>query len=382
MTDEKAAVVVQEDFDVNGTQIAHYGQRAELREIQQRLLRCHHQAREVGAEGMLAVAQTAIAMGASPLPWVNEIHVWLDNKGKIVVQLGINFYRRRRNELGGLLWRVKPRLMRPDENEAYMVEPPMIGAFCEAVRRDDMTMLLQAGMEPQAIFDAAGEIGLGTGNPKSEYPMKGRPPVTRIFKRAEVDLYRKLFPHLEKPPEEEPTWKGILLEQDILPYRIASDPGAAPDEILARNGVLLGRTPDDFEGFGDEPPTTTPVMVYDTNRDHPMVAEELQMEDEEPTDTELEELAQGVDEPWTIPLRERWIVYSANDAMNIDHYSDPLALFTSIADTFEPPLTKWPQPLDDHGWDMCLQAAINAAQDRPDKDPEPNSQAPLFDEEG
>ena len=112
----QSAVTALAPPDVRGTQIEQYGQRAEVQEIVDRLLALHPASDEVGPAGMKSVAQLAVLSGASPLPGTNEIHVWKNKRtGKIQTTLGINYFRRRARELGGVFWSSRPRQMNPKE---------------------------------------------------------------------------------------------------------------------------------------------------------------------------------------------------------------------------------------------------------------------------
>ena len=84
MTNESEIAIVEH---VSGTALENFRDRDEVRELAQRLLSLHPQAKEIGISGMTAVAQLALLVGASPLPGTNEIHVWKSGD-KIQFQLG------------------------------------------------------------------------------------------------------------------------------------------------------------------------------------------------------------------------------------------------------------------------------------------------------
>jgi hypothetical protein len=266
MTEAEQSLALRDtDFEVESTAIEEYGRRPVVRELAGRLLNLHPAAAEVGPEGMLAVAQTAVLIGANPLPGTNEIHVFQD-KGKVHIDLGINYFRRRSRELGGVLWRRKPGPMNDVERRDYMIEDGQLAAICEAVRRTDMKDLTSLGMTPNEVWSAAGELGVGTAGAK-EYPKKGRPLFWTAQKRAEKDLYRKLFPNLERPPREQieheiSRWRDDLspAENDELQrLQAVNDDIQAqireltPAELQAKaaDNVRALRGDPDFEGFDD-----------------------------------------------------------------------------------------------------------------------------------
>jgi hypothetical protein len=177
---------------VDGTAIERYQNREVVREMADRLMALHPSAEEVGTMGMRAAAQLAVLVDASPLPSTNEIHVWMD-KGKISVALGINYYRRKAEEWGGVLWLIQPRQMRQQEREEYGIPEGHLAGIARAVKVEDMEKYLGMGLTPNDVWDMASRTGIGTAS-QGEYAKKGRPPVWTAFKRAEVDLYRQLFP--------------------------------------------------------------------------------------------------------------------------------------------------------------------------------------------
>jgi hypothetical protein len=280
---EERAVVVAE-YDVGGTAIEAYGSRGVVRELMSRLMNLHPAAAEVGKAGMLAVAQMAILIGANPLPSTNEIHVWVDKRGSVTVDLGVNYFRRRARELGGLMWDFEPRIMTEQEYQGYGVDPSVdIGAICRACRVSDLQMYLSMGIPPELAFDKAmernGRIGIGTVNRRAE-PKKGRPLAWTALKAAEKDLCRALFPNLEQPtaeekeailaavPHSEPgdsDWDGPTLDavgtERLVQMRVAARESRTEFEAMtpeeqavkvADNSRALWGDPD-FEGF-DTPP--------------------------------------------------------------------------------------------------------------------------------
>ena len=293
MTEERQLGAIQE-YDVQGTRLEVYGARGEVRELMTRLLRFHPAARDVGEPGMLAVAQLALLVGANPLPSTNEIHVWVA-KGRVTVDLGINYFRRRSRELGGLLWDYEPRIMTSQEYETYGIDPNIdIGAICRGFRSSDLKELIGLGVPAELAFAEASKrkarIGIGTVNRNAE-PKKGRPLSWTALKAAEKDLARALFPNLEQADDEtrraileavpnvEPSddeWEGETLDAENAEelarmrqeHRRTMDAWEAKtqeerDATAAANSQLLYGNPY-FEGF-DTPPVTTsangPVII-------------------------------------------------------------------------------------------------------------------------
>ena len=146
----------------NGPALAHYQGREEVRELGDRLMKMHPAAGEVGPDAMRAAAQLALLLGANPLPGVNEIHIWRDNKGRNCMSLGINFWRRKAEEWGGVLYEVRPRLMRPDEATEYGVPNGTTAAICKGVRANDMLRYRQLGFSANEVWGMCGRTGVGT----------------------------------------------------------------------------------------------------------------------------------------------------------------------------------------------------------------------------
>jgi hypothetical protein len=181
--------------------LMQYGRQGEVVELVSRLMKLHPQANEVGEQGMMIVAQTAILLGANPLPGANELHVWKDNKGKTCFQLGINFLRRKAMEWGGVLFQVRPRQMTDGERREYGIAQGGLAAICIGVRVDDMEKWHGLGFGASAIWDMCGRVGVGTAT-QTEYPKNGRPAIWTVFLRAERDMMRQLFPHQMKSVEQ------------------------------------------------------------------------------------------------------------------------------------------------------------------------------------
>ena len=141
------------------------------------------------------VALLCVAIGANPAPSANEIHITPD--GKIIV--GINYFRRKAEEMGGIIWDYEPRPMSQSELNIYAVQgdKPAIFMICRACKRDDYFLGLKAGMSDQKAFQRFGRIGEGKVY-LHEKPKNGRSHAWSASKRAEVDALRKLFPNLMK----------------------------------------------------------------------------------------------------------------------------------------------------------------------------------------
>ena len=177
----------------NGNGIAQYAPREDVRELTNRLLAMHPAAAEVGENAMRAAAQLALMLGANPLPGVNEMHIWRDNKGRNCMSLGINYWRRKAEEWGGVLYEIRPRLMKTAEAVEYGVPNGTTGAICKAVRANDMIRYRQLGFAATEVWDMCGRTGVGTAT-ANEYAKAGRPPSWTALKRAETDMLRQLFP--------------------------------------------------------------------------------------------------------------------------------------------------------------------------------------------
>ena len=186
MTDSALTVIEQRALSA-------YSEREEVRELADRLLNMHPAATEVGAAGMRAAAQLALLLGANPLPGVNEVHIWKDKQGRTCMSLGVNYWRRKAQEWGGVLFEIRPRQMRPEEAKEYGIPANVIGSICRGVRAEDMLRFRSVGFTANDIWDMCGATGVGTVN-ATDYAKQGRPLVWTANKRAETDLLRQLFP--------------------------------------------------------------------------------------------------------------------------------------------------------------------------------------------
>lgn len=179
---------------VHGTALENYADRSIVRELMSRLLKFHPAAAEVGEPGMLMAAQIAILMGASPLPGTNEIHIWMD-KGKPKVEAGINYWQRRGDQKGGVLWDIEPRPMTEAEREMYQIADGFYGAICRGVRLMDIEQLRQMGLSINQAMKMKGVTGIGVAA-KTEYAKNGRPPIWTAIKRSKTDFFKMAFPFI------------------------------------------------------------------------------------------------------------------------------------------------------------------------------------------
>lgn len=193
MNEQTALVTTNGSGNGYGSALAHYADRDEVRELADRLMAMHPAANDVGVENMRAAAQLAILVDASPLPGTNEISVWKDKDGRICFSLGINYFRRKTQELGGVLWYIQPRQMNAKERDEYSIPKDITAAICKAVRAEDMLKYKAAGFTTNEVWNMCAASGISTVG-QNEYSKKGRPAVWSALKRAEVDLYRQLFP--------------------------------------------------------------------------------------------------------------------------------------------------------------------------------------------
>lgn len=176
----------------NGAALSVYQERDDVRELEDRLMAMHPAAGEVGREGMRAAAQLALLLGANPLPGVNEVHIWKQS-GKACMSLGINYWRRKANEWGGLVYEVQPRPMKAAELTEYNIPAGTMAAICKGCRIEDMLRFRAAGFTTREIWDMAGRTGVGTQG-ANEHPKAGRPNIWTSIKRAETDMLKQLFP--------------------------------------------------------------------------------------------------------------------------------------------------------------------------------------------
>jgi hypothetical protein len=235
----------------NGT-LQNWGGRDEVREMADRMLAMHPEARKIGPDGMRAAAQIAILAGASPLPGMNELHVWQDKDNRTCYALGINYFRRKAQELGGVLWRIQPRQMNDREREQYGVVAGQLAAICSAVRAEDMIKYTGMGFAPNQVWDMLASTGTAVAQ-ANEYAKRGRSPIWTVLKRAEIDLYRQLFPVMMQRAAEAAAGAAapVIVEGEREAIAAGRDFGGV-EQI---NGDLFGD-----DGPEPEPPTEEPAQ--------------------------------------------------------------------------------------------------------------------------
>lgn len=132
-----------------------YGSRDDVREITDRLMALHPQAKEVGIPGMRAVAQMAIMAGANPLPTAGEIYVWTDFTGRVSTDLGIAYFRRIAAQKDTTMWAngSEPRPMTEQEREQYNIPEGAVAGICKGFLLSEYTQLLDRGVPWQAAMD-------------------------------------------------------------------------------------------------------------------------------------------------------------------------------------------------------------------------------------
>lgn len=167
------------------------------------LMSLHPAAKAVGVDAMRSVAMLALTTGANPLPGTNGIHAWVDNKGKVCIQLGIGFLRGEVEKVGGLLWCERPRPMSDDEKKKYGIPAGVTAAYCRAALKNAVFGLMREAREngivlslPEAKNEVAAE-GMGTVGAQ-EYAKQGRAQIWTATERAERDLIRHLVPIMQE----------------------------------------------------------------------------------------------------------------------------------------------------------------------------------------
>lgn len=282
MTNELAVQTVQ------GTQLENYGERTMVKELVSRMMAFHPAAGEVGEKGMLMAAQLAILMNASPLPGVNEIHIFKDNKGNIKVEPGINYWMRRSNAMGGVFWVIQPRLMTDQERELYMIPNGIIGAICSGCRKPEMFDMLRAGFTKKEVLDGISITGIGT-TTSSDYAKNGRPLSWSAIKRCKTDFYKQAVPYV--PGEMLPPAEGLARDEtgQLIPnmHRLNYE-AMEPIEYGELTDDEADNLNDDIFGSEDRPQVH--MVVYDDLSEDDMQNEEIEEEetaaedDREPND--------------------------------------------------------------------------------------------------
>jgi hypothetical protein len=134
-------------------------------------------------------------------------------------------------EEGGVLWQMQPRQMNDRERQEYGVTQGQLAAICKGIRIADMEKFIGLGFAANQIFDMLAATGIAVaGQNESKH---GRPAVWTALKRAEVDLYKQLFPTMMKRVSEAqlktpdvvvdssgPEWSGMEQhDQDFDPKK-------------------------------------------------------------------------------------------------------------------------------------------------------------------
>ncbi len=246
--------------------LSAYQNRDDVRELGDRLIALHPAAGDVGPAGMRAAAQLALLLGANPLPGVNEVHIWKDNKGRTCMSLGINYWRRMSQEWGGVLYQVQPRAMRPEEAKEYGIASGITAAICRGVRTEDMIRFKQLGFTTNEIWDMCGATGVGTVG-ANEYAKQGRPLLWTATKRAETDLLRQLFPaqfgHVAGQVAQAPVTvlEGEAVEPEDAPAGRYTLSDANRDLFGVEPTRKVEPTLAESVEWQEEPPAARPVTV-------------------------------------------------------------------------------------------------------------------------
>lgn len=218
-----------------------YGQQEAVTALVERMMTFHPAASEVGREGMLMAAELAVMIGASPLPSVNEIHIYKD-KGGVKVAPGQNWWQRRAEGKGGVRWVFQARPMTKEERDAYGIPNGVFAAICKGMRAVDYTQARREGMTFAQAENACSYIGIGTAA-QSEYAKNGRPAVWTAIKRALKDFYSQAFPWT--PGEQFDAGAGMKRTADGYYAPTSFIVGAEPTgkSLAELNGELFGDDP-------------------------------------------------------------------------------------------------------------------------------------------
>lgn len=227
---------------VNGTQLAAYADRDVVRELMERVMGFHpviakmkrHNPQAANETG-LRVAQLAILLGASPLPGLNEIHVYDDGRAEV----GINYWERRGEQKGGVMWDYESRPMTRQEQEMYGVEDGFFGAICRGVPMNRVRELQVMGMGINDIVRGQSMTGVGV-VAKGERAKNGRPPIWTAIKRAKTDFYKSAFPYI---PGETAVTPGVGMRR--------TDQGFEPDFSSRQWEQMGGRSYPIFDDVDD-----------------------------------------------------------------------------------------------------------------------------------
>jgi hypothetical protein len=231
----------------------------------------HPAAADVGANAMRAAAQLALLLGANPLPGVNEVHIWRDNKGRNCMTLGINYWRRKAQEWGGYVYEIRPRPMRPEELAEYGIANGTMAAICTGARTADMLSFKALGFTTNEIWDMCGRTGVGTQG-ANEYAKSGRPNVWTSLKRAETDMLRQLFPAefaaldrqaiADDAPIIITAADAIDEDDEPAPKRRYTAAELNDDLFPRRRGASKSAPPDVDDGEYEDAPAVDPVAAF------------------------------------------------------------------------------------------------------------------------
>ena len=129
---------------VDNKTVALIGDDNSLQTVTDRLMALHPAAEEVGKAGMRLVAQLAIMTGANPLPTSGEVWVWKD-RDRLVVDLGVAYYRRMARKNDEIFWVEEPRPMTDAERKTNTVPEGALASICKAYCGSKLVRLRDMG---------------------------------------------------------------------------------------------------------------------------------------------------------------------------------------------------------------------------------------------
>jgi hypothetical protein len=190
---------------IPATSIDSFGSIDVVQDVLNRLLKLHPQAEQIGAVGLKAISQIAIAIGANPLPGCNEIHAWVDTKKngerELKICIGYNYYNRIAELNGGIMWHIQPRYMTVDEKRANDIAETTYAAICSGTSRNAYLQLLKYGLKHNEIMATTAMTGYGieivyqkNGADVFETAKSTKHFGWTLNKRAKVDMIKQLFP--------------------------------------------------------------------------------------------------------------------------------------------------------------------------------------------
>lgn len=252
--------------------IAAYGNSAQMRAMVERIMQIHpgiaviaRKSPDKGIKAASLAAQFAIAAGASPIPSTNEIHVWVDNRDNLNVDLGINYWRRKADEGGGVWYVVKPRPMTEEERKQYGVDGEHdVAAIAIGCQYSKILEAVSAGIPFEVAEDRFSLIGTGLASSKSNNngyvadKKSGRSVSWTAEKSAEKDLLKKIFPFTHGQPQS----LGAGLQRDsngmIIPsYEMVSPISIGDDYQYSEEVKDLDVDEINDDLFGSEPTTSS-----------------------------------------------------------------------------------------------------------------------------